>query len=132
MEILHVRGHTSPYLELAPGKAGLNLLNMVRDGLGLALRTAVHAAGKEHHLVTKDGLQVSAPGATRQVRITVIPLKTSSGGPYFLVLFGEMPSVAAAALPSTEGSRRAVRAGADPLPSALPSSNRSFPPIEQR
>ena len=102
MEILHVRGHTSPYLELAPGKAGLNLLNMVRDGLGLALRTAVHAAGKEHHLVTKDGLQVSAPGATRQVRITVIPLKTSSGGPYFLVLFGEMPSVAAAALPSTE------------------------------
>ena len=102
MEILHVRGHTSPYLELAPGKAGLNLLNMVREGLGLALRTAVHTAAKEHHLVTKEGLQVSVPDATRQVRITVIPLKTSSGGPYFLVLFGEMPPVAAAGLPPTE------------------------------
>ena len=113
MEILHVRGHTSPYLELAPGKAGLNLLNMVRDGLGLALRTAVHAAGKEHHLVTKDGLQVSTPGSTRQVRITVIPLKTSSGGPYFLVLFGEMPPVAAAALLSTEDqASRSRRRGA--------------------
>ena len=112
MEILHVRGHTSPYLELAPGKAGLNLLNMVRDGLGLALRTAVHAAGKEHHLVTKEGLQVSVPGATRQVRITVIPLKTSSGGPYFLVLFGEMPPVTAAALsPTEEQANRSSRRG---------------------
>ena len=112
MEILHVRGHTSPYLELASGKAGLNLLNMVRDGLGLALRTAVHAATKEHHLVTKEGLQVGAPGATRQVRITVIPLKTSSGGPYFLVVFGEMPPVAAAALPLTgEQAGRSSRRG---------------------
>ena len=102
MEILHVRGHTSPYLELAPGKAGLNLLNMVRDDLGLALRTAVHEAAKEHHLVTKEGLQVNLPGVTRQVRITVIPLKTSTGGPYFLVLFGEMPPVATAALPPNQ------------------------------
>ena len=112
MEILHVRGHTSPYLELASGKAGLNLLNMVRDGLGLALRTAVHTAAKEHHLVTKEGLQVSTPGATRQVRISVIPLKTASGGPYFLVLFGEMTPVAAAALPVPgEQTSRSIRRG---------------------
>ncbi|HET8840010.1 MAG TPA: chemotaxis protein CheB [Ktedonobacteraceae bacterium] len=41
MNILQVRGHTSPYLELAPGKMSLNLLTMAREGLMLSLHSAI-------------------------------------------------------------------------------------------
>jgi two-component system, chemotaxis family, CheB/CheR fusion protein len=53
MEILYVRGHTSPYLEIASGRASFNLLKMVRDDLALGLRSVIHTASKQHHPVTK-------------------------------------------------------------------------------
>lgn len=87
MEILQVRGHTSPYLELAPGTISLNLLKMARDGLRLGLRTAVYAARKNNHSVTKENLQVSVAGNTSEVRVTVHPLKGPPTGHFFLVIF---------------------------------------------
>ncbi len=64
LEILQVRGQTSPYLELAPGRATLNLLKIARESLRLGLRAALLAARKEHRSVTKEGLHVPA----RQVK----------------------------------------------------------------
>lgn len=92
MDILHVRGRTGPYLELAPGKASFNLLKMARPGLLPGLRTALHAVRKENHSVTKESVQVSDAGTMREVRLSVIPLKGPAEEPYFLVLFEEMPS----------------------------------------
>src|SRR5947209_11680197 len=114
LEILHVRGHTGPYLELAPGKVSRNLVNMARGDLGLGLRSAIDAARKENHAVKKEGLQVSEAAVTRQVRVTVVPLKGPSAAHYFLVLFEEMLPLArpgSAASASGEPAGPATRRG---------------------
>ncbi|HET8846966.1 MAG TPA: CheR family methyltransferase, partial [Ktedonobacteraceae bacterium] len=107
MDILHVRGRTGSYLELAPGKASVNLLKMARPGLLPGLRTALHAARKENRIVTKESLQASEAGKTREVRLSVIPIKGLTDEPYFLVLFEEMLS------PSTHAPASSHDAQAD-------------------
>ncbi|WP_201379838.1 chemotaxis protein CheB [Ktedonobacter sp. SOSP1-85] len=110
MEILQVRGHTGPYLELAPGKTSLNLLKMARDGLRLGLRMAIHAARKDNRPVTKDGLQVVTFGTAREIRVTVIPLKGPPAEHYFLVLFEDMaPPVPATPLSGEQTDRTSKR-----------------------
>jgi two-component system CheB/CheR fusion protein len=100
LEILQVRGQTSPYLELAAGPADLNLLKMARAGLSLSLRTAIHTARQENRRVTKEGVQVQqAFGTTSSVRLSVIPLKGPPADPHFLVLFEETPLTSQTALP---------------------------------
>jgi two-component system CheB/CheR fusion protein len=93
MEILHVRGRTGSYLELAPGKASFNLLKMARAGLLPGLRTILHTARKENRAVMKESLQVSDTGTTREVRLSVVPIKGSANEPYFLVLFEEVSAL---------------------------------------
>lgn len=112
MEILQVCGHTSPYLELAPGKTSLNLLHMAREGLGLSLRSAISAARKGNGPVTKEHVQITAFDTTREIRLTVFPLKGPPAESYFLVLFEEIaPASFAAASPSEEQSRRTSTRG---------------------
>lgn len=89
LEIVQVRGQTSPYLELAMGRADLHLLKMARPGLGLSLRTAIHTARKENRRVTKEGVQVRAFDKTSFVRLSVIPFKGPSADLHFLVIFEE-------------------------------------------
>lgn len=90
MEILQVRGHTSFYLELAPGKMGVNLLKMAREGLGSSLRSVIAAARKNNRLATKEQVQVSAFGTTRTIRITALPLHEPADGGCVLILFEEL------------------------------------------
>ncbi len=91
MEIVHFRGQTSAYLEPAPGKASLNLFKMVREGLLLELRTAIHQAKRQDASVRKEGLQVKAGEQFRLVNIEVMPFRSSpSNDCYFLVLFEEI------------------------------------------
>jgi len=87
MQILYVRGHISPYLEPAPGKANFHLLKWVREGLKLGLRATIHAAQNADQPIKRDGLQVS--GTNRMVQITVVPLKESSMTHCFLIVFEE-------------------------------------------
>jgi len=91
MEILQFRGDTSPYLTPAPGKASLNLLKMLREGLLVAIRAAVIKAGKEKVTVREKGLRVKSTGGYLDVAIEVIPIKDSqvnAGG--FLILFEDI------------------------------------------
>lgn len=100
MNILQVRGHTSPYLELAPGKTSLNLLTMAREGLRLSLRSAISTARRSKSPAMKEHVQVSAFGTPREIRITVLPLKGPPAGSYFLVIFEEEMAPASFAAPS--------------------------------
>jgi len=97
LEVVQVRGQTGPYLELATGRANLNLLKMARAGLALSLRTAIQTARKENRRVTKEGVLVRAFSKTSAVRLSVIPLTSPAAEPHFLVLFEDT-----AALPQTE------------------------------
>lgn len=88
LDILQYRGDTGPYLAPAPGKASLNLLKMLREGLLVGVRAAVLRAGKEGSSVREEGLRVQSDGGSREVAIEVIPIK--GGGSKesgFLILF---------------------------------------------
>jgi signal transduction histidine kinase len=93
-EIVQVRGQTDPYLQLAAGRANLNVLKMARPGLSVGLRTALQSARKEGNTIIREGLHVSAFGTTRLIRITVTPLK---GPPakHCLVIFEELEHLSA-------------------------------------
>ncbi|AKG24715.1 histidine kinase [Calothrix sp. 336/3] len=113
LEILQFRGQTGAYLEPSPGRASLNLLNMIKEGLRLELRTAFHQAKQDGQAVRKEGIPLreasnvstDLPVRTRQVRLDVIPFKPGANSEdYFLVLFAEMPAV-----PSIEAESQSSR-----------------------
>ncbi len=106
MDILQFRGDTSPYLTPAQGKASLNLLKMLREGLLVAIRAAVTKAGKEKVTVREKGLRVKSTGGYLDVAIQVIPIMdngANEGG--FLILFEDILSPSS--VPPEETSRDA-------------------------
>jgi two-component system CheB/CheR fusion protein len=89
-EIIQFRGDTSPYLSPAPGKASLNLLKMLREGLMVAVRDAIARAKKEGLPVREEGLRVRSNGGWRDVDIAVVPIRGAEpAGASVLVLFEE-------------------------------------------
>jgi two-component system, chemotaxis family, CheB/CheR fusion protein len=89
LEILQFRGRTSPYLEPASGRANLNILNMVREELAIALRTAIASARKKGAPVKKKNVAFEHNNKKRMVHLSVIPMdEPSSGmGRCYLILF---------------------------------------------
>src|SRR5262249_20521936 len=61
-EILQFRGETGAYLAPAAGKASLNLVKMLREGLLVAVRGALLKARKEEKSVRETGLRVKSNG----------------------------------------------------------------------
>ncbi|HVE66882.1 MAG TPA: chemotaxis protein CheB, partial [Thermoanaerobaculia bacterium] len=100
LDILQYRGDTGPYLAPAPGKASLNLLKMLREGLLVGVRAAIVRAGNEGAPTRQEGLTVPSNGGHREVAVEVIPIQgdgdkgrgAKSGG--FLVLFEDAAGAA--------------------------------------
>jgi len=102
MEIVHTRGNVNHYLKLAPGRASLNLLKMVRAGLLVELRNAIGRAKKEnvavgkHNLLIKngnaDGEGPATGNSTRLVNFDVVPVSLGNlKALYFMIVFREAP-----------------------------------------
>jgi two-component system, chemotaxis family, CheB/CheR fusion protein len=104
MEIIHTRGNVNRYLKLATGRASLNLMKMVREGLLVELRNAINRAKKENIEVGKRNVQFKngdgngtgdgapAPPSNRLVNIDVIPMTLgNSKEQYFMIVFQEAP-----------------------------------------
>src|SRR5687767_6393119 len=109
LEIVQYRGNTAPYLSPAPGRASLNLLKMLREGLVLSVRSALQRAKSEEMPVREEGVRIGdGRGGERAVNVEVIPVKSGvHRADLFLVLFEEPPAQA-----QPEPSRVAVP-GAD-------------------
>ena len=90
-EILQFRGHTSPYLEPAPGAASLNLLKMAREGLLMELRVAIEKARKQNAPVKRERLSIKQDGRMAQVTLQVIPMSGPARERNYLVLFERVP-----------------------------------------
>jgi two-component system CheB/CheR fusion protein len=91
MDILQFRGDTSHYLRPAPGRASLNLLQMVREGLLMDLRSAITQAQKSRGVVDREGVQLRYEGKSLGVRLRVIPLTLRSPEThYYVILFEEV------------------------------------------
>ena len=89
MNIVQVRGHTAPYLELSPGEPTQNLLKMAREGLIAGLGKAIRTARQTNAAAKEDGFRIEDGGQLKEVTIKVIPFTGSSSSKerYFLVLF---------------------------------------------
>ena len=86
MEVLQFRGHTGEFLEPAAGDASLNLLKMVRDGLQMELRNAIHQCVEKKRCVRKEGLRLKGNGDISFVTIEVDPFSDIDKNNYFLLV----------------------------------------------
>ncbi len=86
-EIMHFRGDTGRYLSPTPGKASLNLLKMVREGLAISVRAGLNKARKGNTPLRLDGLRMKRDGASCAVKVEIIPLHSDATHESALVLF---------------------------------------------
>ena len=92
LEVLQSRGHVGLYLELAPGRANLNVLKMAREGLLFDLQATINKARKEDAPVRKENGEVERNGELKGVNFEVIPLKTSTKEHHLLIMFEDATS----------------------------------------
>ena len=100
MEVVQFRGDTSAYLRPAAGRASLNLLKMLREGLLTGVRGAVTRSLREETLVREEGLHLRTETGIHDVTVVVMPLRAGDGRA--LVLFEE--------------SREPAKGEAEPIP----------------
>ena len=115
LEILQSRGRTGPFLELAPGKASLNLLKMARPGLLFELQSAIEEAKQAGIEVERGNLEVDGEGERHQTNVRVLPFRTPvQDQHHYLVVFEPVRSVAPeAAANGTEPLTESERADKD-------------------
>ncbi len=85
--IVEFRGDTAPYLANRPGRASLNLLDMVCDDLAAKVRVALADAAQTRAKVTIEDIRLGK--ARRAVTLHVLPLE-ACGALHYLVLFEEV------------------------------------------
>jgi len=73
MDVIHIHGTITPFLELSAGKPTFNLLKIAREGLGFELRNALHKAKTANASVIKEGIPSKINGKQHLVTIEVIP-----------------------------------------------------------
>jgi two-component system CheB/CheR fusion protein len=96
LDILQIRGRVGRYLELASGKATLNLLKMAKSGWLLELQRALEEAKKAGALVRRENLQYEMNGeGIRTVNVEVIPFQAPlQSQRNFIIVFDEAPAPA--------------------------------------
>jgi two-component system, chemotaxis family, CheB/CheR fusion protein len=90
LEILQFRGDTGPFLAPSAGRASLNLLKMLREGLLAPVRGAIARARRDGAPVRKSGVRMKTDGSSRLVDVEVVPVRGAAPErDCFLVLFHE-------------------------------------------
>ena len=93
MNVIHVRGDTGPYLQLATGEPTYNLLKMAREGLAVGLRTAILKAKEQKSSISQQA-RLEQNGTLKEVNLKIVPINGPAHGEslHFLVLFEEPTS----------------------------------------
>jgi len=87
-EVIYTHGRTGKYLELAPGRANLNVLEMAREGIRHELAAAVRKVKLQKRTVSLGGLQVKTNGGSQEITLTVKPVRgTEETGELLVVVF---------------------------------------------
>ena len=108
--IVHLSERAGRYLQFAAGDASLDVLQLVRPELRIALRTALFQAAQTRRTVVLRGIDVHTGERSELVKLIVRPA-LSDGEPaagYFLVLFEESrePAALEVATPAGEPAAR--------------------------
>jgi two-component system CheB/CheR fusion protein len=112
-QIAHFHGTTSRYLEHPSGTAGLNVFDMVWDGLSRRLRHSVRRALESKEAVRLEGVPLTREGDD-WVDVTVRPVVQSGGVEPLLALFFE------------------EKAGSEPLAAAVEAESAEDIPLVQQ
>ena len=72
-QILHVQGRTGKYLEAPSGPPSLNILDLAREGLRIALSSALRAAKSSKKNVTRKRVAVKTNGDVQMIDLHVCP-----------------------------------------------------------
>jgi len=112
LNVVHVRGETGPYLQLASGEPTYSLLRMAREGLIAGLRTAVLKAKQKKAAISQPA-RVKLNGQLRDINLKVVPINGSAHAAalHFMVLFEE---VVPAAPTAPDGAGQLKTGGARP------------------
>ncbi|WP_165940144.1 chemotaxis protein CheB [Dyadobacter psychrotolerans] len=102
MDIVHIHGIITPFLEPSPGKPTFNLFKMAREGLGFELRNALHKARASNIPVIKEGIPSVLNGKQQLVTIEIIPL-INTVEPHFLIVFNKTQTFSASPARKTPG-----------------------------
>ena len=90
--ILFINGDTGRYLRPAPGNATLNVIEMAREGLQLALRNAILAAVAEGAPTQGSDVTIKSDSSYAMVRFSLRTLPVQvSGERLLLITFEDMP-----------------------------------------
>ena len=132
LNVVHVRGDTGPYLQLAPGEPTYNLLRMAREGLVVGLRTAFVKAKQKKAAITQP-VRVKQNGQFKDVNLKVVPINgpVRAGALHFMVLFEDVaPTATPGPIPRGGAKAPAVPKRRRPPGHAalgrIPASNRSL------
>ncbi|MGI8635785.1 MAG: CheR family methyltransferase, partial [Segetibacter sp.] len=109
LDIVQFRGATGLFLEPSPGKASLNLLKMVRNGLELELRNAAHKVIKSGEPVKVTGLDITHKGNIHHLAFEIIPLVEKVKEKLLLIIFEEVKTPSPADLKANFSKDRRVK-----------------------
>ena len=73
--ITYIHGRTGRFLEPAPGKAAMNVLQMARKGLDRHLPTMLRVAASQGKEIRRENLRVQANGEEIRANVTVKPIE---------------------------------------------------------
>ncbi|MDZ4669207.1 MAG: chemotaxis protein CheB [bacterium] len=86
MDIVHIHGDITPFLQAPQGKPTHNLIKMAREGLAFELRNAIHKASKQQASVIKEKIPMTTNDVQSVVTIEIIPL-TNTIELHYLIRF---------------------------------------------
>ncbi len=86
MDIVHIHGIVTPFLEPSPGKPTFNLIKMAKESLAFELRNVLHKVKITNTTVIKKGIPIRINNRSYMVSIKIKPLADSIE-PHYLVIF---------------------------------------------
>ena len=90
-QVIFTHGRTGKYLELAPGHANLNVVEMAREGIRHELAASIRKAVSQKRQVTLGGLQAKTNGGSQEITLTVKPVRGAEGlGNLLMIVFEDM------------------------------------------
>jgi two-component system, chemotaxis family, CheB/CheR fusion protein len=88
-EIVYFHGRTSKYLEHTPGRASLDIRDLLREDIRYAVISAISACGNNGKTVVKEAIRVHTNGNASFLNIIVKPLDDHQPTSDVLVIFDE-------------------------------------------
>ncbi len=104
LDVVHIHGIITPFLEAPQGKPTYSLLKMAREGLAFELRNALHKAKTSDTATLKENIPIKINGKEFLVSINIVPL-TDTVEAHYLILFTKV------AVPNADEKGKSTSAG---------------------